>query len=64
LAPNQQRVVKEKNELDERFAKLCMFCDTPAFDSLDYEEQTRLRQQADIMSEYTSILGDRIAAFK
>lgn len=63
LLPHQQRVVEEKSDLDEKFARLCLFCGTPAFEALDQAEQGRLRKQAAIMEEYSSILGDRIAAF-
>jgi hypothetical protein len=63
LAPHQQRVVDEKTELDEKLSKLCKFHGTDIFNGLDSAEQERLRKQADIMAEYSCILGDRIAAF-
>ena len=64
LPDYQQRVVDEKNELDEKFAKLCAFHGTDMFNTLSQEEQDLLRKQADVMAEYTCILGDRIAMFK
>ncbi|WP_157651725.1 crAss001_48 related protein [Burkholderia ubonensis] len=63
LAPHQQRVVDEKAELDERLSKLNAFFGTPIFTGLDENERERLSAQARVMGEYSSILGDRIAAF-
>lgn len=63
MKPHQQRVVDEKSELDEKLSKLTAFYDTEIYRNLDHDEQKRLVKQADIMAEYSCILGDRIAAF-
>jgi|GEM_PF-1620193 len=63
LQPHQQRVVDEKRDLDERLAKLVAFFNTPIFAGLDEEERQRLEHQAAAMQEYSTILGERIAAF-
>jgi hypothetical protein len=63
MEAHQQRVVDEKADLDERLSKLCAFHGTSIFNGLDSAEQERLIKQADIMAEYSCILGDRIAAF-
>ena len=64
LQPHQQRVVNEKNELDEKAKALSNFIGlNPVFDTLDPEEQERLRVQNDVMWQYSEILGARIAAF-
>ena len=63
LQPHQQRVVDEKAELDEKLAKLKAFFDTDLFKSLDEDEQERMWRQADHMGDYSSVLGERIAAF-
>lgn len=61
--PHQQRVLEEKRDLDEKVAKLAAFFDGPIFAQLDGEEQVRLRYQVLAMSEYATVLGERIAAF-
>lgn len=64
LAPHQQRVVDEKNELDKKVTALNAFLGTSAiFTTLDAAEQERLREQNDVMWRYSEILGARIAAF-
>jgi hypothetical protein len=61
---HEQRVIDEKTELDNKFASLCMFHGSDVFKSLDPIDQELLVKQADIMAEYSCILGDRIARFK
>lgn len=64
LLPHQQRVVDEKSELDEKAKKLSDFIgNNPIFDSIDPDEQERLKVQNDIMWIYSEILGERIAHF-
>ncbi len=53
----------EKNELDAKLDKLLTFLTTKTFNDLAIEERVRLEKQAVIMHEYSSILGERIAAF-
>ena len=60
----EQRVVAEKLELDAKAKALSNFIGlNKMFDSLDAAEQERLREQNDIMWQYSEILGKRIAAF-
>lgn len=60
----QKRVVEEKEELDKKAMKLSEFIGhSPIFDTLDPAEQERLKEQNDIMWQYSEILGRRIAAF-
>lgn len=59
----KQRVRDEKAELDERLGKLRQFIASDRFVSLAEAEQGRMKAQANIMDEYSTILGDRIAAF-
>lgn len=62
--PHQQRVVAEKEELDKKARALSNFIGlSPIFDTLDPAEQERLREQNDVMWQYSEILGARIAAF-
>ena len=64
MQPHQQRVVDEKNELDEKAKKLSEFIgNSDIFPLLDAAEQERLKAQSDIMRRYSEILGQRIAAF-
>lgn len=64
MQPHQQRVVDERKELTEKLDKLKAFIETnPVFKTLSTDEQGRLNRQFDVMAEYSSILGQRIAAF-
>ena len=63
-ATHQQRVVIEKEELDKKANALSGFIGlNPVFETLDPAEQERLKEQNDIMWQYSEILGARIAAF-
>lgn len=58
----QKRVIAEKQELDARLLKLIAFIGTEVFLSLDLGEQDRLERQAEAMTAYSTILGERITA--
>ena len=65
MQPHQQRVVDEKTELDKKANALSQFIGVnPIFGDIDPDEQDRLREQCEIMWQYSEILGKRIAAFK
>ena len=65
LQPHQQRVVDEKNELDDRATKLSDFIGlNPLFDNLDPAEQERMKVQNDLMWQLSEVLGARINAFQ
>lgn len=60
----QQRVVDEKTELDKKANSLSQFIGTSdIFLMLDPAEQERLREQNEVMWQYSEILAARIAAF-
>lgn len=62
--PHQQRVVDEKTELDTKATALSKFIgESTIFPALDAAEQERLKEQCELMWEYSEILGARIAAF-
>ena len=64
MQPHQQRVVDEKTELDKKAKALSDFIgNSPIFGTLDAEEQERMKEQNDIMWQYSEILGARISAF-
>lgn len=61
---HQQRVLDEKQELDIRITKLDEFITrNPLFANLPEAERARMKRQADVMFELSSILGERIANF-
>jgi hypothetical protein len=59
----RQRVVDEKRELDDKLEKLGAFLKTTSFDALPTAEQRRLWLQQIFMQLYSTVLGERIAAF-
>ena len=59
----QERVVVEKNTLDNKIKDLLNFIIADAFKEVNEDEQKRLWQQMYIMLEYSKILAARIAAF-
>ncbi len=64
MAPHQQCVFDEKRELNYKATKLSQFIGlNPIFPTLDTDEQERLKEQCEIMWQYSEILGKRIAAF-
>lgn len=63
MQPYQQRVIDEKNELDEKLTKLRKFLATDQFRILPEDERRRLVRQCEIMGEYSLVLRQRITAF-
>lgn len=64
LPPHQQRVLDEKQDLDIKASALSQFIrNNPIFIGLDQAEQERLKEQNDVMWQYSEILGARINAF-
>ena len=63
MKPFQERVVFEKNELDEKRFALTAFTFTEEFEKLPKDEQERLNRQHAIMDQYSEVLGDRIRNF-
>ena len=64
MEPHQQRVVDEQSQLDEKITKLTKFMCGETFLKLSADERARMTYQRLLMREYSSILGDRIEAFK
>lgn len=62
--PHQVRVIHEKAELDDKAASLARFFETKIFEVLPDDERDRLKAQWSAMGVYSSILADRIAAFR
>ena len=63
LLPHQQRVVDEETELDKKIDSLSAFFANQMFQTLPEAERDLLKRQHAAMETYSSILGDRIAAF-
>ena len=63
MKPYQQRVVEEKEQLDEKKNKLGEFLESDEFKAVDSDEQHRLTRQHQVMGEYSKILGERIGSF-
>ncbi|EPG8921241.1 crAss001_48 related protein [Klebsiella pneumoniae] len=59
------RVLEELTQLSEKLEKLNNFIngDSSIFNGLDPEEQKRLRDQSNFMTEYQTVLAQRVAAF-
>lgn len=57
----KNRLLSEKQELDEKREKLSAFLNTEAFTKIDEVQQLLLPLQLDAMNLYSTILGDRIA---
>jgi hypothetical protein len=64
LAPYQQRLLNEYDELFIKTTGLGMFFGSREFLNLDSAEQDRLNRQWKIMQKYGEVLAERIAAFK
>lgn len=62
----QDRVREEKRELDLKIVKLADFLGSgnSIARNLHVDERLRMGQQLQAMNAYSSILGDRIAAFE
>ena len=63
LAPHQERVVVERDELQTKIVALDKFIKSDTIKIVDGLEQLRLIAQLDAMNTYLKILNDRIAAF-
>nr|WP_300312793.1 hypothetical protein [Halomonas sp.] len=63
MQPHQERVVTEKEELDAKISALDSFLGGQVFASLDVGEQDRLVRQHKYMTQYSSVLSERISNF-
>jgi len=64
MEPHQQRVVREKDELDAKIASLIAFIVSDNFNGICESERKRMRRQEVLMELYSEVLAERIAAFK
>jgi hypothetical protein len=63
MAPHQQRVREEWEDLDGRVVKLKAFIESPKFGSVDPEERSRLNAQLRCMEKLADILMERLEHF-
>ena len=63
LAPYQQRVVREKFELDRKLSALTGFLESEQFHGLPEAERGRMASQHVAMVAYSGTLAERIEAF-
>lgn len=66
MQPHEERVVTEKQDLDEKLAKLKTFCfgpDRVIFRKLAAVDRDLLEDQYTVMQRYSVILGKRIVRF-
>ena len=63
LQPHQERVITERDELNERMSKLKDFIGSKDFFTLDFIERSSLEQQLRIMGWYRDVLNQRIRRF-
>jgi hypothetical protein len=62
--PHEQRVLEEKADLDKKIEALKTFISkSPVWETVSPLEKDRLQKQHHTMSHYSTILGERIAAF-
>lgn len=63
LQPHQRRVVTERDDLDWKLGNMLAFFKTPTFAQLIGAERALLKEQAEVMAEYSRILSKRIEGF-
>lgn len=63
MKPHQQRVVDEKQSLDEKISKLISFMESDASSVLSLSEEDDLEEQLEYMQKYSEVLGHRISKF-
>ena len=59
----QQRVIEERESLDDKIKKLIAFLASEGFNELQEEDAQLLKDQADAMMDYSNVLKRRIARF-
>ncbi len=63
MAPYQERVLAEQNELTEKLVKLRQYIATAEFSSVPEEERNLLMAQGHHMTAYSDTLAQRITLF-
>ncbi|AJW28999.1 hypothetical protein Z042_26280 [Chania multitudinisentens RB-25] len=63
MQPHQQRVVDERNELEDRLYRLSSFIAGTVFPRLPEQDRQLLEAQQHTMSAYVEVLTQRIELF-
>lgn len=63
LQPHQQRVIEERDALEEKITKLREFFGSKIYRELDRDDRALLSLQYNVMLEYADILERRIGRF-
>ena len=63
LAPHQERVIFEREELEDKIVKLSNFLNSNTYKELTEDEQLLLTEQLPIMKDYSDVLFKRIKLF-
>jgi hypothetical protein len=63
MKPHEERVLAERCELSDRLNKLIAFIESEAFNAIDRYDRGLLRLQRLRMSDYLSVLDERIERF-
>jgi len=63
LQPWQQRVIAEKEEVDQKVQKLAAYLASEAVEMTSPQERELLDRQLDVMTSYRSILSERITSW-
>lgn len=63
MLPHQERVILEKQELDDKISKLRSFSETSFFLTLPEDERDRMHRQYNLMRGYSGVLQERIDNF-
>ena len=63
MKPHEKRVLKERDELEDKLVKLESFLKTDAYLRVEQPQRMLLGRQANIMRTYLNILDQRIEAF-
>ena len=61
MEPHQCRMIEEKEQLDQRIARLAAFFDTETYQELPDYEKLLMQRQWQFMTGYSEVLGERIA---
>jgi len=61
ITPFHQRLIAEKDELDEKIKKLQSFLESSVFGAIEPAQQVLLRVQVKAMDTYSQILTERLS---
>lgn len=63
MQPHEQRVVTERDQLQEKIVKLENFIEGPVFEAMEYVDRKFMRIQMMAMMTYCEALNSRIGRF-